>query len=131
LQWTYLIRSFFWRRVRLLLAPSGGWDTPAIPALSGDKQTSDEPVATGAFDPQETSKAGAAPIAHSDFARSKDVHNLLELIALPWIIPNYHTLTGTLHYAVPCYMLLASTNHSGSMITPDRPSVRHPVSSEE
>jgi hypothetical protein len=34
------------------LAPSGGWGTSAIPSLSGDKQTSGEPVATGAVDPQ-------------------------------------------------------------------------------
>jgi hypothetical protein len=34
----------------LLVAPSGGWGTSTIPPLSGDKQTSGEPVATGAFD---------------------------------------------------------------------------------
>jgi hypothetical protein len=35
-----------------LLAPSGGWGTSAVPPLSGDKQTSSEPVATGAFGPR-------------------------------------------------------------------------------
>jgi hypothetical protein len=47
----------------LELAPSGGWGTSAIPPLSGDEQTSGEPVAIGAFDPDRTDRIfeGAVP----------------------------------------------------------------------